>query len=60
MGGDVAGAVLHGVSPANHGCDTPGGPDATAPWQRPGRTRNASRGQIPPPCPAMWTGRADG
>lgn len=28
MGGDVAGANLHGVSPANHGYDTPGGYDA--------------------------------
>lgn len=28
MGGDVAGAILHGVSPANHGYDTPGGHDA--------------------------------
>ena len=27
MGGDVVGAILHGVSPANHGYDTPGGHD---------------------------------
>ena len=39
MGGDVAGAVLHGVSPANHGSDTPGGPDAATRGHRPANTR---------------------
>ncbi|EHM50221.1 hypothetical protein HMPREF9080_02849 [Cardiobacterium valvarum F0432] len=32
MGGDVAGANLHGVSPANHGYDTPGGIRCGHPW----------------------------
>lgn len=55
MGGDVAGANLHGVSPANHGYDTPG--DTMRPPVDIDRATpaHASSGQIPPP----WLAKMD-